>query len=44
MNERTRYCLRQNPELARLMDTGQYNPAAETRRLIASLRRDLRGR
>ena len=36
--------LRQNPELGRLLDTGQYDPAAENRTLIANLRRELKQR
>lgn len=38
MDERALYCLRQNPERARLLRTGQYDPAAENRRRIATLR------
>ena len=41
-DERALYCLRQNPELARLIDAGQYDPAAENRKLIAELRREAR--
>jgi hypothetical protein len=37
-NERTLYCLRQNPEVARRIDSGEYDPAAENRKLIAQLR------
>ena len=40
-NERALYCLRQNPEMARLIDTGEYDPAAENRKLIAELRREV---
>jgi tetratricopeptide (TPR) repeat protein len=38
MNERALYCLRQNPQRAKLIDSGQYDPAAENRRRIAELR------
>lgn len=38
MNERALYCLRQNPQRARLIDAGQYDPAAANRRRIAELR------
>jgi tetratricopeptide (TPR) repeat protein len=38
MNERALYCLRQNPERARLIEAGRYDPAAENRRRIATLR------
>ena len=41
-NERALYCLRQNPEMARLIDSGTYDPAAENRKLIAELRREAR--
>jgi len=41
-NERALYCLRQNPEVARLIDSGEYDPAAENRKLIADLRREAR--
>jgi hypothetical protein len=39
MDERALYCLRQNPQMARLIDSGAYDPAAENRRRIAELRR-----
>jgi tetratricopeptide (TPR) repeat protein len=38
MNERALYCLRQNPRLAKLIDAGEYDPAAANRRRIAELR------
>jgi hypothetical protein len=38
INERTLYCLKQNPRRAQLIESGQYNPADENRRLIAKLR------
>ncbi|MCA8996462.1 MAG: hypothetical protein KDA80_05750 [Planctomycetaceae bacterium] len=38
MSERTRYCLRQNPERVRQMDSGEYDPATENRKLIKELR------
>ncbi len=38
MNERALYCLRQNPQRAKLIDAGKYDPAAENRRRIAELR------
>jgi hypothetical protein len=38
MNERALYCLRQNPERARQIEQGEYDPAAENRRRIAALR------
>jgi hypothetical protein len=41
MNERALYCLRQNPQMAQLIDSGEYDPAAENRRLIEELRRHL---
>ena len=39
MDERALYCLRQNPRIARLIDSGEYDPVAENRRRIAELRR-----
>jgi tetratricopeptide (TPR) repeat protein len=39
MDERALYCLRQNPRMAKLIDSGQYDPAAANRRRIAELRR-----
>ncbi len=39
MDDRTLYCLRQNPWLASLIDSGQYDPAVENRGRIAELRR-----
>lgn len=44
MDERALYCLRQNPRMAQLIDSGEYDPAADNRRLIAELRRKTRGR
>jgi hypothetical protein len=38
MDERALYCLRQNPRMAQLIDSGEYNPAAMNRQLIESLR------
>ncbi len=38
MDERAIYCLRQNPQRAKLIDSGKYDPAAENRRRIADLR------
>ena len=37
IDKRALYCLRQNPRIARLIDSGQYDPAAENRRRIAEL-------
>jgi hypothetical protein len=39
MDERALYCLRQNPRMARLIDSGEFDPAADNRRRIAELRR-----
>ena len=39
MNERALYCLRQNPQRAKLIDSGQFDPAADNRRRIEDLRR-----
>jgi tetratricopeptide (TPR) repeat protein len=39
IDERALYCLRQNPQRAKLLDSGQYDPAAENRQRIAELRR-----
>ncbi len=39
MDERTLYCLKQAPVTARQMERGEYDPVAETRRLISRLRR-----
>ena len=39
MNERALYCLRQNPQRARRLDSGEYDPAAENRRRITDLRK-----
>lgn len=39
MHERTLYCLRQNPERARLLAARAWDPAAENRKRIAELRR-----
>jgi tetratricopeptide (TPR) repeat protein len=41
VNERALYCLRQNPEQARRLDSGEYDPVAETRNLIQLLRKML---
>ena len=38
MNERTLYCLKQNPERARMIETGEFDPVAENRKVIAQLR------
>jgi hypothetical protein len=38
MDERALYCLRQNPRIAKLIDSGEYDPAADNRRRIAELR------
>lgn len=38
MDERTLYCLRQNPQMAKLIDSGSFDPAAENRQRIAELR------
>ena len=38
MDERALYCLRQNPWIAKLIDSGEYDPVAENRRRIAELR------
>jgi hypothetical protein len=43
MDERALYCLKQNPERARQIETGEYDPAAQNRRLIAELRELARG-
>ncbi len=39
INERTLYCLEQNPKTAQAIQAGHYNPAAMNRRLIDELRR-----
>jgi hypothetical protein len=39
MDGRALYCLKQNPERARQMANGQYDPVADNRRLISRLRR-----
>jgi hypothetical protein len=39
MDERALYCLRQNPQRAKLIDSGKYDPAAENRQRIMELRR-----
>jgi tetratricopeptide (TPR) repeat protein len=39
MNKRALYCLRQNPERARMLAAGKYDPAAENRQRIAALRK-----
>lgn len=39
MDERALYCLNQNPERARMIASGEYNPAADNRQTIARLRR-----
>jgi tetratricopeptide (TPR) repeat protein len=39
MDERALYCLKQSPVRARQMESGEYDPVAETRRLISKLRR-----
>ncbi|WP_295452666.1 hypothetical protein [uncultured Thiodictyon sp.] len=38
MDERALYCLRQNPRMAEPIDSGEYDPVAENRQLIAELR------
>jgi hypothetical protein len=38
MDDRALYCLRQNPETARLIDSGEYNPATANREIIVYLR------
>jgi hypothetical protein len=43
MNERALYCLKQNPERARQIESGQYDPAAQNGRLIGELRELARG-
>jgi tetratricopeptide (TPR) repeat protein len=44
INERTLYCLKQNPERARMIEAGEYDPAAEARRMLAELRKLARRR
>jgi hypothetical protein len=39
MDERALYCLRQNPRIAQLIDSGQYDPVADNHRRIAELRK-----
>jgi hypothetical protein len=39
MDERALYCLRQNPRLAQLIDSGEYDPAADNQQRIAELRK-----
>jgi tetratricopeptide (TPR) repeat protein len=39
MDERALYCLRQNPRMAKLIDSGNYDPAAQNRQRIAELRK-----
>jgi tetratricopeptide (TPR) repeat protein len=39
MDERALYCLRQNPRLAKLIDSGEYDAAEENRLRIAELRK-----
>lgn len=41
INKRTLYCLRQNPMMAKLIDSGKYDPAADNRRRIAELRQSI---
>jgi hypothetical protein len=43
MNPRALYCLKQNPARAKQLESGQYDPAAENRRVITQLRALLRG-
>ncbi len=38
IDERALYCLRQNPRMAKLIDSGSYDPAAANRQRIAELR------
>jgi len=38
IDERALYCLRQNPYMAKLLDSGQHDPAADNRQRIAELR------
>lgn len=42
MHPRTLVCLKQNPEVARLLESGDYDPAAENRQRITELRALLR--
>jgi hypothetical protein len=44
VDERALYCLRQNPRIAKLIDSGKCDPAAENRRRIADLRRRVQER
>jgi hypothetical protein len=39
IDERALYCLRQNPRMAQLIDSGEYDPVADNRRRIAELRK-----
>jgi tetratricopeptide (TPR) repeat protein len=43
MDERALYCLRQNPQRAKQIDSGQFDPAADNRRRIAELRKHTKG-
>jgi tetratricopeptide (TPR) repeat protein len=38
MDERALYCLRQNPRIAKLIESGEYDPAEELREIIDDLR------
>jgi hypothetical protein len=43
MNERTLYCLKQNPRMAEWIESGSYDPAADNRQRIADLQVRIRG-
>jgi tetratricopeptide (TPR) repeat protein len=43
MDERALYCLRQNPQRAKRIDSGQFDPSADNRRRIAELRGRVEG-
>ena len=38
MNKRALYCLKHNPRVAQAIESGEYNPAAVNRKIIAELR------
>gem|GEM_PF-2988356 len=41
MSQRTYYCLCQNPQIEKMIKSGQYHPAAENRKAIAKLKKML---
>jgi tetratricopeptide (TPR) repeat protein len=41
IDARAMYCLRQNPKVAKSLDSGEYNPGAENRQRIEALRKRL---